>query len=59
MHRDLKPANILCRSKGDFQEVVIIDYGLAAFEYDTNMIFKRCGSPGYAAPEILKYKVNL
>ena len=58
MHRDLKPANILCRKKGESYDVVIIDYGLAAFETDNNLLFKRCGSPGYVAPEILCYKVN-
>ncbi|KRX03811.1 Protein kinase-like domain [Pseudocohnilembus persalinus] len=53
MHRDLKPENILIRSKGKF-DIVIADFGLATtYENTDNIIFKRCGTPGFVAPEIL------
>lgn len=35
---------------------MIADFGLAMIEGDDDLIlFKRCGTPGYVAPEILKY----
>jgi serine/threonine protein kinase len=39
---------------------VIGDFGLATFDnIDHRLIlFKRCGSPGFVAPEILNYKEN-
>ena len=33
---------------------MIADFGLAAFS-DQELIFKRCGTPGFVAPEILLY----
>ena len=59
MHRDLKPENLLLKSMDEnVQEVVIADFGLATFFLmDANKIlFKRCGTPGFVAPEILSYK---
>ena len=59
MHRDLKPENLLLKSSEEsFQEVVIADFGLAtSFTIEPKMIlFKRCGTPGFVAPEILSYK---
>jgi len=59
MHRDLKPENLLLKSTEDsLQEVVIADFGLAtSFHLEPNKIlFKRCGTPGFVAPEILSYK---
>lgn len=59
MHRDLKPENILIRSKGKF-DIVIADFGLATtYENTDNIIFKRCGTPGFVAPEILIFDVKL
>ena len=50
-HRDLKPENLLLTSKNILK---IIDFGLA-HEYNDNMLLStKCGSPSYAAPEILK-----
>lgn len=57
MHRDLKPENILCRSKEKTYDLVLADFGLATVKNDPNMLFKRCGTPGFVAPEILNYDV--
>lgn len=59
MHRDLKPENLLLKSSDDtIHEVVIADFGLAtSFQIDpSKILFKRCGTPGFVAPEILAYK---
>mmetsp|Transcript_34880 Transcript_34880/g.31393 ORF Transcript_34880/g.31393 Transcript_34880/m.31393 type:complete len:251 (-) Transcript_34880:941-1693(-) len=52
MHRDLKPDNILV-DKGD--KLKIVDFGLATFIDVPEYIFKKCGTPGYIAPEVFKY----
>ena len=50
-HRDLKPENIILTLNN---EIKIIDFGLSNF-YNKNQLLKSvCGSPCYAAPEILK-----
>lgn len=33
----------------------IVDYGLATFQNDSHIIFTKCGTPGYVAPEIIVY----
>lgn len=40
VHRDLKPENLLLKSKDNDSDVVIADFGLAAF-LDEEIIFKR------------------
>ncbi|KAM3140513.1 hypothetical protein pb186bvf_007325 [Paramecium bursaria] len=55
MHRDLKPENIVFRNKDNYDDIVIVDFGLSEF-FDQKYNFKRCGSIGYIAPEILKDK---
>ena len=52
MHRDLKPANILIEKN---HNVKIADFGLATLVYTDQYLFKKCGTPGYMAPEIYKY----
>lgn len=39
-------------------DIVLADFGLACFLNEDNLIFKRCGTPGFVAPEILAYKVK-
>ncbi|KAI3396323.1 hypothetical protein diail_12289 [Diaporthe ilicicola] len=52
-HRDLKPENILLSHAG---EVKIIDFGMAALHQNDKKLRTSCGSPHYAAPELLKAK---
>lgn len=57
VHRDIKPENILFRKNElkDEQKVCLIDFGLATslFLEEKDVIYERCGTPGYVAPEIL------
>ncbi len=50
LHRDLKPANIMLDRQG---EVVITDFGLAAFADQIPAHDARSGTPSYMAPEQL------
>jgi serine/threonine protein kinase len=34
----------------------LIDYGLASFISEPEFLYKRCGTPGFVAPEIIKLK---
>ena len=52
MHRDLKPDNILVSKDG---QVKIVDFGLATYINKSDYIFKKCGTPGYIAPEVFGY----
>ncbi|KAJ6787171.1 hypothetical protein PWT90_07928 [Aphanocladium album] len=53
-HRDLKPENILITA--DLQ-IKIADFGMAALhQTSTHQLATACGSPHYAAPELLKNK---
>jgi serine/threonine protein kinase len=54
-HRDLKPENILLNSEG---QVKIADFGMAALHQSpTHHLRTACGSPHYAAPELLKQRM--
>lgn len=56
IHRDMKPENIVYENKGSFDMPVLIDLGFATFEKDFRLLFTRCGTPGYVAPEVLNDK---
>lgn len=49
-HRDIKPENILL---DDQQNLKIADFGLANIMKDGQFCLTSCGSPNYAAPELI------
>jgi serine/threonine-protein kinase HSL1 (negative regulator of Swe1 kinase) len=53
-HRDLKPENILLDPSK--MTVKLIDFGMAALQADGKMLSTPCGSPHYAAPEVVSSK---
>lgn len=50
VHRDLKPENLLLDSKGN---VKLADFGLSNIMRDGHFLKTSCGSPNYAAPEVV------
>eukprot|EP00638_Chattonella_subsalsa_P021735 CAMPEP_0117884484 /NCGR_PEP_ID=MMETSP0950-20121206/18919_1 /TAXON_ID=44440 /ORGANISM="Chattonella subsalsa, Strain CCMP2191" /LENGTH=639 /DNA_ID=CAMNT_0005740883 /DNA_START=21 /DNA_END=1940 /DNA_ORIENTATION=- len=50
VHRDLKPENILLDERGNIK---IADFGLCNTTKDGDFIKTSCGSPNYAAPEVI------
>lgn len=58
VHRDLKPANIMLRKTSHItsDDVVIVDFSFAVNKDELNPIFKKCGTPGFIAPEVIGCK---
>jgi len=54
-HRDLKPENILL---DDENNVKIADFGLSNMMRDGIFLYSSCGSPNYAAPELINGKYS-
>ena len=54
VHRDLKPENLLLDSKNN---VKIADFGLSNVMRDGHFLKTSCGSPNYAAPEVISGKL--
>ncbi|KAL2502304.1 CBL-interacting serine/threonine-protein kinase 21 [Forsythia ovata] len=52
-HRDLKPQNLLIDSKGNLK---VSDFGLSTLRKPGTLLSTACGSPSYAAPELLSNK---
>ncbi|KAI9735957.1 MAG: Protein kinase [Cirrosporium novae-zelandiae] len=54
VHRDLKPENLLLDK---YLNVKIADFGLSNIMTDGNFLKTSCGSPNYAAPEVISGKL--
>ena len=52
-HRDIKPENLLLKSN---LILTLIDFGLSIQYYDKELLNTPCGSPCYAAPEMIMGK---
>lgn len=55
VHRDLKPENILYSA--ETRTAKLIDFGLANIMQDGEFLRTSCGSPNYAAPEVISGKL--
>ncbi|CAM9505169.1 unnamed protein product, partial [Choristocarpus tenellus] len=55
-HRDLKPENILLQSSACGWILKIVDFGLSNLHQDGRLLQTACGSPCYAAPEMIAGK---
>ncbi|KAF1962771.1 Pkinase-domain-containing protein [Byssothecium circinans] len=53
-HRDLKPENILLDRTN--MSIKLVDFGMAALQPTGSKLTTPCGSPHYAAPEVIKSK---
>jgi len=55
-HRDLKPENLLCTDgdPGVNMTIKIADFGLSKVFNDGSVLETSCGTPDYAAPEVLR-----
>ncbi|XP_044003319.1 ovarian-specific serine/threonine-protein kinase Lok-like [Aphidius gifuensis] len=55
-HRDLKPENILLLNNDEYTLVKVTDFGMSKLVNYKTMMKTFCGTPYYAAPEILASK---
>lgn len=56
IHRDVKLENLLL---GDAGHIKVIDFGLAALAAPGERLHVHCGSPSYAAPEVVGRRAYL
>jgi len=52
-HRDLKPENLLVATQNDVETIKIADFGLSKVFAGGQQLETSCGTPDYAAPEVL------
>lgn len=51
VHRDLKLENIMVRiNKDKSKDYVIADFGLSCWIGEKQLLYEKCGTPGYIAP---------
>ncbi|CAK71071.1 unnamed protein product (macronuclear) [Paramecium tetraurelia] len=55
IHRDIKPENIILNIQEKKIDLKIVDFGLSV-KLEPNKELKKCGTPGYVAPEIINLK---
>lgn len=55
VHRDLKPENLLLDAEN---HVKLADFGLSNMMKDGQFLKTSCGSPNYAAPEVISGKYD-
>lgn len=55
VHRDIKLENLVFSNEEDFENLKILDFGLATF-VDNGTLTSVCGTPGYVAPEIFFFQ---
>jgi len=53
-HRDLKPENLLCSESEEGVVIKIADFGLSKAFANGSVLETSCGTPDYAAPEVLR-----
>jgi len=53
-HRDLKPENLLCSENHEGVVIKIADFGLSKAFANGSVLETACGTPDYAAPEVLR-----
>lgn len=60
MHRDLKPDNMILKEKNKLESCTLklVDFGLATQCDVPEYLFKRCGTPGFVAPEVINAPSN-
>lgn len=55
IHRDIKPENVMFDDKSQ-RKVTLVDFGFMTRVSEFKLLFTRCGTPGYVAPEVLADK---